>query len=60
VQAAKDVKVVFHTIDPVKVAVAVLDDAPDVAEKVFATVCPEGRLTVLGREDDVITNLRMG
>jgi len=59
VQAADDVKVVLHTIDTVKVAVAVLDDAPNVAEGVFAAVRPEGRLTVLCGEDDVIANLRV-
>jgi hypothetical protein len=60
VEAAKDVKVVFHTIDTVEMAVAVLDDAPNIAQEVFATVHLEARLAVVGGEDDVITNLRMG
>jgi hypothetical protein len=59
VEAGKDVEVVFPTVHSIQVALAVLQDTPDVPEEVFATVRPEGRLTVLGGEDEVITNLRV-
>ena len=59
-QAAENVKVILHAINAVKMALAVLDDAPKVAEKVFAAVSPENRPPAFGRKDDVVGDNGMG
>jgi hypothetical protein len=58
-KAGEDVEVVFRAVDAIEVALAALQDTSDVPEEVLAPVTLNGRLTVLGGEDDVITNLRM-
>jgi hypothetical protein len=56
VQAAEDVKMILHAVDTIKMAVPLLDDAPDVAEEVLPAVALEDRRPVSRREDDVIGN----
>ena len=53
-QAGEDVKVVFHSVDPIQVAPTVLDNAPDVAEEVVASFLPEHGPAVLGGKHDVV------
>ena len=60
VQASEDVKMIFHTVDAVKMAMTVLHDAPNVAEKVFAAVALENRCPVLGGKHDVVRNGGVG
>jgi hypothetical protein len=48
VQAAKNVNVIFHPIDAVKMTVAVLDDAPHVAEEVISALARENVRAVFG------------
>jgi hypothetical protein len=53
-QAAKNVKVIFHSIDTVKMAVSVLDDAPYVAEEVISALARENVRAVFGGKHDVV------
>ena len=49
-QAGQDVEVVLDAIDPVKMAVTVINDAPDVAEEVLAVVLLQhGRAVFRGK-----------
>ena len=47
-------KVILHTVNTVKMATAVLDDAPDVAEEVVSALRLKNRCAVFGGEHDVI------
>jgi hypothetical protein len=58
-KAGEDVDVIFLAVNSIYVALAVLQNTPDVPEKVLATVLPEGGLTVFGGKDNVIINLRI-
>jgi len=51
---------VLDGIDPVEVAIAVLDHAPEIAQKAFAAGLLQTRAAILGREHDVVINLREG
>jgi O-antigen/teichoic acid export membrane protein len=57
---SQNVHVILHTVDAVKMPLAVVDDAPDVAEEVWATVLVEDRHAVLGGKNDVIGDGRVG
>jgi len=59
-QAAENVNVIVDAVDAVKMAVAVLDDAPDVAEQVFPAVAYEDRRAVLGGKHDVVRDGGVG
>jgi len=60
VQASEDVEMICHTVDAVKMATAVLDDAPNVAEELFAAVAVENGCPVLGRKHDVVRDGGVG
>ena len=59
-QAAEDVNMILHAVDAVKMAVAVLNDAPDVAKEVFPAVGLEDGRPVFCREYDVIRDGGVG
>src|SRR2546427_6818156 len=56
----QDVQVVFNAIDPVEMALFVFEDAPGVAEQVFAVFGEQRGDALFGRKDDVIIDLRVG
>jgi hypothetical protein len=56
----KDMKVIFHTIDPVHVALIVVQDPPNIFEQHISLVYLQARSPVFGTEDDVIENLCIG
>ena len=60
VQASEDVKVILRAVGAVKMATAVLDDAPNVAEELFAAVAPKNRCAVFGGKDDVVRDGGVG
>ena len=53
-------KMILYAVDAVKMALAVLDDAPNVAEAVFTAVSPENRTSVFGGKDDVVADGGVG
>ncbi len=59
-QAAEDVKVILHAVDAVKMAVAVLDDTPNVAKEIFPAVALEDRRRVFRGEHDVVRDGGVG
>ena len=59
-KAREDMKMIIGTIDSIEVAITIFQDTPNVTEEVLAAVRPQDRLTILRREDDVITNLGVG
>jgi len=59
-ETGEDVKVVLDPIDAIKMAVAVVDDSPDVSKQVGAAALVENRRAVFGREHDVIRNGDVG
>ena len=59
-KAGEDVHVVLNTTDAIKVALSVFQDAPDIAEKLFATGCLQNGLTALGGKHDVIRDCGEG
>ena len=56
----KDMKVIFHAIDPVQVAFVVVQNPPNIFEQHISLVYPQARSPVFGAEDDVIENLCIG
>ncbi len=54
------VKVIFHTIDAVKMAMSVLDDARHVAEEVFAVARLRTRVRVLVEKHDMVRDGGVG
>jgi hypothetical protein len=50
----KDMKVIFHAIDPVQVAFVVVQNPPNIFEQHISLVYPQARGSVFGAEDDVI------
>src|SRR6266567_1859348 len=56
----QDVQVVFDAIDAVEMALFVFEDAPSVAEQVFAVFGEQRGDALFGRKDDVIIDLRVG
>jgi hypothetical protein len=58
-KAREDVQMILGSIYAVEMAFAVLQDAPDIAEKILTMVDLERGDALFGRKDNVITNLRM-
>jgi hypothetical protein len=56
----KDIKVIFHAIDPVQVAIVVFQNPPNIFEQDISLVYLKARGSVFGTEDDVIENLCVG
>jgi hypothetical protein len=59
-QAAENVNVILNAVDAVKMAVAVLDDAPDVAEEVFPALLLEDGRSVFRGKHNVVTDGGVG
>jgi hypothetical protein len=53
-QTGKDMNMIVHAVNAIKVAAAVLDNARDISEEVFTTVLREHGCSVLGGKHNVI------
>jgi hypothetical protein len=57
-QTRQNMDVILNPADPVQMAVLVTDNAPNVFVQFLATFGPQHPLAILGRENDVIQDLR--
>ena len=57
---SKQMKVIFHTINPVHMACIVVQNAPDIVEQGRSLAFLQTTGSVFGTEDDVIENLCVG
>ena len=59
-QRGQDVNMVFNPVETEHMTFVILDDAPDVAEQIFAARFVQHALAIFRREDDVINDLCVG
>ncbi len=57
---SKQMKVIFHTINPVHMACIVVQNAPDIVVQGRSLAFLQAKGSVFGTEDDVIGNLCIG
>ena len=59
-ETCENVQMVPNATNPVRVAVVILNDPPDVSGKIIAAGMIQNGFAVPGRKDDVVENLRVG
>ena len=59
-KADQHVQVIFHSSDPIEMALTIFQHPPDETKQLLTTSLVEDSLAIFGRKDNVVKNLGVG